>query len=232
MQKNPHAGHRAKAKAKFLANGFPKGTPDHEILEFLLYYAIAQKDTNTIAHNLIERFGSLSGVFNAPINDLKKIGGISEHSAILIKLIPEIGRAYNDDMISNASVLHSTEEVGTYLLSRYAYYGTEEVFSMISMNNKGKVLSFDLLSKGSVASVNVDMRKIVEVVLRTNATSVIIAHNHPGGVAVPSPADIDITLTIKNALSPLQVNLIDHIILSTNDYSSLASTENFKNLFK
>ena len=90
----PHEGHRARMKARFLKEGF-QNFADHEIMEFLLYYAMPRKDTNEIAHALIERFGSLSAVFDAPYEELMEIKGIKEHSATLIKLIPALARRYS-----------------------------------------------------------------------------------------------------------------------------------------
>ena len=225
------AEHRRRVKDKFLANGFLEGTPPHEILEFLLFYSISRKDTKIIAKRLLEKFGSLSNVFNAPIEELEKVEGMGEHSAILIKLIPEIARAYNDDTVSRVSNLNTTDEVGTYLLSRYAYFGSDEVFSIVSFNNAGKLLSFNVIEKGDIGSVGVSTRKVIETLINTKATSIIMAHNHPGGFALPSDGDIKVTSMLKNSLKSINVNLIDHIIIANGDFVSLKQSEKFKNLF-
>ena len=232
MEKDLVPEHRRRAKDKFLNNGFPKGTPPHEILEFLLFYAIARKDTKEIAKHLLEKFCSLSNVFNAPISELEKVDGIGEHAAILIKLIPEIAGAYNEDTLKSSSKLNSVDEIGTYLLSRYAYFGRDEVFSILSFNNKGKLLSFNVVEKGDVGSVGVSTRKVIEILLSTKASSAVIAHNHPGGFALPSDGDLWVTETLHRVLKSINVNLVDHIILADGDFVSLSQSEKFKNIFK
>lgn len=224
--------HRRRIKDKFLKSGFPEGTHDYEYLEFLLFYAIARKDTKEIAKLLIEKFGSLSGVFNAPISELQKIDGIGEHAAILVKIVPEIARAYKNDMLDTTSSLNSVEEIGTYLLNRYAYFGKDEVFSILSFDNKGKLLSFNVVEKGDIGSVGVSVRKVIEILLTTKATSAVIAHNHPGGVALPSSGDIKVTETLKRVLSDINVQLLDHIIIAADDFVSLLQSKEFTNIFK
>lgn len=232
LEKNLYAEHRRRVKDKFLKRGIPVGTPPHEVLEFLLFYSIPRADTKIIAKRLLQRFGTLSNVFKAPISELMKIDGMGEHSAILIKLIPEIAREYTDDIISKASTLKTSDEIGTYLLGRYAYFGMEEVFTVTSFNNSGKLLCFNIVEKGDIASVGVSTRKVIETLINTNATTAVIAHNHPGGIALPSNEDLKITVLLKNALNAINVNLIDHIIIADGDYVSLAQSEKFKDIFK
>ncbi len=232
MAESLHEGHRDRVRNKFLANGgFPKGTPEHEMLELVLFYSIPRKDTNEIAHNLIKTFGSLSGVFKASAEELMSVKGISKNSAVLIKLIIELARQYNSDIKSVASTFSSTEEIGTYLLGRYAGV-TEEVMTLLSLDGKGKIISYDEVLKGDISRVGVSTRKIIEILLRTKATSVIMVHNHPSGLALPSDADLSATATVKNALSHIGVTLLDHIIIAEGDFVSLAISEKFRDLFK
>lgn len=232
MERDFVSEHRRRVKDKFLQNGFPKGAPPHEILEFLLFYSVARKDTKVTAKLLLEKFGSISNVFNATVEELQTVEGIGEHSAILLKLIPEVARTYHEDMLSTASYLNSSDEIGTYLLSRYAYFNHEEVFSILSFNNKGKLLSFNIVEKGDIGSVGVSTRKVIETLLNTKASSAVIAHNHPGGIALPSDNDLKITESLRASLKSINVNLIDHIILTDNDFVSLGQSQNFKDMFK
>lgn len=224
--------HRRRAKDKFINNSFPKGTPPHEILEFLLFYSISRKDTKPIAKNLLQKFGSLENVFNASITELEKVDGIGEHSAILIKLIPVIADIYNEKGLSQPSLMNSIEEIGTYLLSRYAYFGRDEVFSILSFDNRGRFINFNVVEKGDIASVGVSTRKVIEILLATKATSVVIAHNHPSGLALPSDGDLRVTETLYRVLKSINVTLVDHLILINDDFVSLAQSAEFKNLFK
>ena len=226
------SAHRQRVKNKFLQNGFPKGTNDYEYLEILLFYAIARKDTKEIAKQLLKEFGSLSGVFNAPINELQKIDGIGEHAAILIKLVPEMARAYKDDMLDTTSSLTSVDEIGTYLLNRYAYLGKDEVFSILSFDNKGKLLNFNVVEKGDVGSVGISVRRVIEIMLSTKASSAVIAHNHPSGIALPSSGDLKVTETLKRVLADINVRLLDHIIIAGDDFVSLLQSNEFKDIFK
>ena len=232
MERDFVSEHRRRVKDKFLQNGIVKGTPPHEILEILLFYSIARKDTKITAKLLLEKFGSLSNVFNATPEELQTVEGIGEHSAILLKLIPEIMRAYGEDMLSPVSYLNDSDEIGTYLLSRYAYFENEEVFSLLSFNGKGKLISFNIIEKGDIASVGVSTRKVIETLINTKATNAVIAHNHPGGIALPSSIDLKITESLRNSLKSINVRLIDHIILTNNDFVSLAQSEKFKEIFK
>lgn len=224
--------HRRRAKDKFINGGFSDGTPPHEILEFLLFYSISRKDTKEIARKLLSKFGNLVNVFNAPISELEKVEGIGEHSAILIKLIPEIARIYNEKTLESPSTLASADEIGTYLLSRYAYFGRDEVFSVLSFDNKGKFINFNTVEKGDVGSVGVSTRKVIEILLSTKASSAVIAHNHPGGYALPSNGDLLVTETLCRVLKSINVRLVDHIILVDDDFVSLAQSEEFKGIFK
>ncbi len=231
MEKEDQLEHRRRVKDKFLANGIPKDAPDREILEFLLFYAIARKDTKDIALALLHKFGNLNNVFDASIEELKKVKGVGEHAAILIKVIPEIAKIYNEKKFRKGSRLNTIDEVGTYLLSRYAYFGSDEVFSVVSFNNLGDLLNFNIIEKGDIGSVGVSTRKVIETLINTKATSVIIAHNHPGGVALPSDGDLKVTEMLKNSLKSINVTLIDHIIIANGDFVSLKQSELFRNLF-
>ncbi|MBQ0084160.1 MAG: hypothetical protein KBS52_05285 [Clostridiales bacterium] len=231
MENNLHAGHRAKVRKKFIENGFSKSTPPHEILEMILFYSIPRSDTNEIAHRLIEHFGSLSGVFNASIDELQKVEGMGENSAVLFKLILAAARAYNEDNSDMSSRLCTIEELGTYLISRFAGI-TEEEFGIVSLGSSGKFLSFDIIEKGDISAVGVSTRKVIEVLIKTRANAVVLAHNHPNGLALPSGADLTVTKTIGDALKTIGVHLADHIIVAGGDFVSLAQSENFKYLFK
>ncbi len=231
MDNNIHSGHRKKMYRKFMERGFGNDTPPHEILEILLFFSIPRRDTNELAHRLISHFGSLSAVFDADPKDIANIEGIGENSATLIKLIPEIGKYYVREKQSKVTQLNNIEEAGTYLLNRYAFYGNEEVFSVISMSSAGKLISFDEVEFGDISSVGVSTRKIIEILIRTKASCVILAHNHPSGIALPSDSDLKVTKTVRAALEHIGVTLVDHIIIADGDFVSLAQTPRFSDIF-
>lgn len=230
MGKDVHEGHRERVKREFLANGFNEKTPPHKIIEMLLFFSIPRKDTNEIAHDLIKRFGSVAGVLEAPVNELTKVNGISLHSASLIKLMIPIIRCYITEKNEKKMSYSNLDEVCEYLLRQYIGYN-KEVFSVVSFSGSGRMLGFDVLSKGNVSEVNISVREIVETVLKQNAVCAIIAHNHPDGVAVPSDEDIAVTRNIQSALSHINIRLLDHIIISGSDYVSMAQSRLYKDIF-
>lgn len=225
-----YEGHRERLKERFLKDGLDS-FEQHNILELALFYAIPRKDTNEIAHRLIDAFGSVSGVFDAPFEQLIKIDGIGENSACFIKLIPELARCYYNDLgKKEVTVLNSTDASGAFFVPKFIGRTDEYIF-MAALDGKCRLLCCEPVGKGVVNEVNVSIRKIVEVAMKYNAVSVIIAHNHPNGVALPSSDDIDTTWRIVDALTIVNVKLLDHIIVAGNDYVSLRDSKQYAYIF-
>ncbi len=231
MAKSVHSGHRKRVRKDYLYNGLNEATPPHKVIEYILFHSIPQKDTNEVAHELVERFGSVSGILDAPVDSLMKVKGISEVSVSLLKLILPVARIYQSEKNSKDKTVKSYEEIARFILGKYFGYDSE-VFSILSLSASGKVLGFDVLSSGNVSEVSVSMRDVVETVIKRKAVCAVIAHNHPGGVALPSGDDVKITEMIFNALKHINIALIDHIIIVDNDYVSLAQSTCFDYLFK
>jgi DNA repair protein RadC len=224
-----HEGHRSRLKERFLKEGLDSFEP-HNIVELLLFFGIPYKDTNEIAHDLISTFGSLSGVIDASYEDLVKIKGVGENAATLIKLIAPLSRAYMDDKYSQGEILNTTEAAGKFLLGKYRFRD-DEFFSMTCVDSNCRLISFNIVSQGSINATEVSVRKAVEIAVKTSANGVIIAHNHPGGLALPSQADIFATQKLIDALRMINVYVIDHIIICGEDYVSLAQSKKYKNMF-
>ena len=216
-----HEGHRQRLLRRFLEEGLDRFEP-HNKLELLLFYAIPRKDTNEVAHRLIQTFGSFSAVLDAPIEDLERVEGIGHASATYLKVMGEIARAYYVDRQTDI-ILDSTQKAGAYLMPRFLGR-TQEVVYQVCLDQKCRVLNIALMHEGSVHSTEVNLRKIVGNALKYNATGVILAHNHPGGVALPSPEDLATTRQLKDTLRPMGINLIDHIIVADRDFVSLADS--------
>ena len=214
-----HDGHREKMRQRYLKSGL-EGFADHEALELLLYYAIPRRDTNPIAHALMERYGSLSAVLTAPVEDLRKVEGVGESAAILLRLAPQL---YQKARLSDAeqeTVLNSVDRVGAYLLQRFIGERREVVYQLC-LDRKGKLLACKRLGEGGVASADLDSRKLMENAILTSASVVILAHNHPSGVALPSGEDYAATTRVQQALATIGVELADHIIVADGDFVSL-----------
>lgn len=230
QNKNLHSGHRERLKARFNESGF-EGFADHNILELLLFYTIPRKDTNELAHRLLDTFGSLSGVFDAPFDMLVKVKGVTANTAYLITMLPSLMKKYEDDKFCEKIVINSSEKAGELCIAKFIGV-TKEQFYVILMDNNSAVKKVALISEGTQTSTNICVRKIVEEVIATNASSVILAHNHPNGVAAPSGDDIHSTQFIIDALSKIDVKVHDHIIVSGRDYIALGKSEKFKFLFR
>lgn len=228
--KNIHHNHRARVRETFRKAGVD-GMPDHSLLELLLFYSIPRKDTNEIAHRLIETFGSLNGVFDASYERLAEVEGMGESSALLLSLVPGICRRYVEGMTDKNKINLSTPEaVGDYLVKKY--YGCKtEVFYMLCLDGVGNLINCCKLSEGSAGTVVVDKRTMLEAALRNNADKIVFAHNHPNGFAVPSKDDLELTYEFASILSPVGIRLADHFIIAGSEVLSLASVEKFSYLF-
>lgn len=219
---SPHAGHRERLKHRFLEEGLD-GFTDEQALELLLFYAIPRQDTNLIAHALMNHFGSLAQVLEAPAGELMKIPGIGEHGAVLLQLVTQMGRMYQKDRAKQVKILSSVDEIGQYLLP-YFYGRTLETVFLLCMDAKCKVLTCRNMGEGGINSASISPRKIVEAALAAGATTVVLAHNHPSGVAVPSLEDIQTTRRVAAALAAVEIHLADHIVVADDDYVSLAQS--------
>ena len=217
-----HTGHRERVKQRFLEEGLDNFT-DIQVLELLLFYAISRRDTNPIAHRLLDHFGSLSQVLEAAPEELKKVKGITDHAAVLLHLIPQLGRYYQVDCIQRVEILNSLDACGAYLVPRFFGRNRETVF-LLCLDAKCKVLCCKELSEGSVNSASISVRKVVETALAANATTVVLAHNHPSGIAIPSDEDVQTTRRVAAALSAVEIHLADHIVVAEDDYVSMVQS--------
>jgi DNA repair protein RadC len=217
-----HDGHREKMRQRFLTTGL-EGFADHEALELLLYYALPRRDTNPIAHALMARYGSLAGVLSAPAEDLQTVPGIGESAAILLKLIPQLVRKARLAEAEQETVLSSTERAGAYLLELFSGQ-QKEVIYQLCLDRKGKLLVCRRLSEGGITTAQLDIRALVENAILSQASSVILSHNHPSGIALPSAEDYAATDSAKRALATIGVDLLDHIIVADHDFVSLADS--------
>ena len=214
-----HDGHRARMKNRFLEYGLDN-FDDHNVLELILFYAVPRRDTNGIAHELINTYGSLNAVFEAPVDELRAINGLGDNAAVLLKLIPQVARRYMLSVPEDRSILDSTKAAGEFILP-YFMYERDEVVYQLCLDAKLKVLCCKEISRGEVNSTDISIRRIVELALSKNATSVIIAHNHPSGIALPSRDDEITTRRIKQALESIGIKLADHIVVGGGDFVSM-----------
>lgn len=217
-----HDNHRERMRRRFIESG-GADFEEYQLLELILYYSIPRSDTNPIAHELIAHFGSLKAVFDAKTDELCKIAGIGERSAVLIKLMQRAAVAYIEPDKKRAVIVRDSSIAGAYLVPKYLGE-REEVVYLLCLDSKGKLLGCSEVGRGDVNSSGVDFRKVVEIALAKNAVSVIISHNHPSGVALPSRSDTLTTQNLKKALALVNITLSDHIIVSDQDWVSMADS--------
>lgn len=205
-------GHRQRLRDRFNTSGLG-AFEDHEVLELLLTYAVPRKDVKPIGHALLDRFGSLSNVMDAPSAELMKVDGVGETGATLLHLMPSLTRRYLRDRWGHRPQLNTREDLGRFVVDELAA-ATNEVFLVVLLTHENHVLRSLPLHEGSLASAPVYPRLVVEAALRHYAAKVVFAHNHPGGVALPSEEDLAITRTLVAVFDALAIPVVDHLVVA------------------
>lgn len=215
-------GHRQRVKNRFRSEGLDNFDEVH-VLELLLFYAVPRIDTKPLARSLLDRFGSLALVLEATEEELMTVPGIGENIATFLPLITAAGRYYRRQKADRQVILDSLEKYGDYLLNMF-YGKRNEAVYLLCLDSKFKVLCCREVGEGDANCVNVPIRKAVEIALSTNATMVIMAHNHPSGIALPSREDIDTTERLAKALGAMDIILADHVVVADDDYISMVQS--------
>lgn len=222
IEKSIHEDHRGRMKQKYLENGIV-AFADHEIIEFLLYYAIPRKDVNPLAHRLLSHFGSISSVIEASIDSLKQVDGIGESTALLIHFIFDLFNRYSKDTHMRTK-LSSTAIAKAYCKRLYTEPNIEQ-FYIICLSSSNKVLSQKLVNSGTITKVHVNIRQITDFALKNKCERIIISHNHPSDKCMPSDEDIAFTRSIICSCMLNDIDVVDHIIVSKKDASSFAELQ-------
>jgi len=210
-----HEGHRQRMKERFQRGGL-ESFSDHEILEFLMFYAVPYRDTNPLAHTLVDRYGSWIKVVGASYDDLLTVEGVTPHIATLLILTGQMARRYYKDYNGTIHHLYDAAAVGKHVIPFFLGEREESVL-LVSMDNRRKHLNTTRIFRGSVNSAQFNVRMAVEQALRDNATRIALAHNHPNGFAFPSEADVRTTKYLMDVLRPLDIQVVEHIIVSDGD---------------
>jgi DNA repair protein RadC len=216
--KPDYIGHRKRIKEKYKKGGL-NGWLDYEVLEFALSYSIPRKDTKPMAKELLAKFKSINGVLDANIENLEKVSGVSEHTALFLNFLKDIAIVYLESGLYDRDLLSSPEFVYNYL--KAALKGShDEEFRVLFLNNQNRLIAVETIQTGTVDAATIYPRKVVERTLYNHANGVIIAHNHPGTSLRPSKEDIAITKLIRGALTTIGAELVDHIIIGGHSYYS------------
>lgn len=209
-------GHRQRLKKQFIATNF-RGMEDHVVLELLLSYCIPRRETNTLAHELLNKFSNLSNVLKAPVHELTSIDGIGQSTAVFLSLIFEttqrlIMGSYKDS--KGRLRLDTTESAAAYAINLFLR-DHREVLRLISLGKDGYVINSSIVAMGDIEAIAVSPRSLIEQALKDGAHHVIIAHNHPGTNPLPSQGDTTAFNRLSESFSSLGLSLLDSLIIST-----------------
>ena len=196
----------------------PDGLRDEELLELLLRYC--REDAGDMARKILERFPNIAVIMEADAEDLSTVEGMDEDTVLLLRLIPELHRRYFLSRSRAQKRLADSRDYGNYL-QPYFYGARDEMVYLLLLDGAGQVLNCRLLAKGSVNATGVPIRRLVQEALTANATGIVLAHNHPCGIALPSKEDVELTLRLREALEIMDLTLLDHIIVADDDFVSL-----------
>lgn len=204
------------ARRFFLRN--PDGLKEHELLELLLCFS--SPDSAGLAQRLLAQYPSLAHLMEATPEDLLGVEGMDEETILLLRLVPELHRRYFLSRSHLEDRLTDSQSFGRYLLP-YFYGARDEIVYLLLLDGVNRVINCRCIGHGMVYSANVPIRRMVQAALAANASSMILAHNHPSGLALPSQEDIELTLRLKEAVAILEIELLDHIIVADDDFVSL-----------
>lgn len=221
--KNIHSGHRQRLKERFLKEGLA-GFNEINALELLLFYCVPRKDTNDLAHRLLNHFGSFDKVIDATQEQLEQVDGVGPQVSAFLSMLPQLSRYYHNIKKNRKdAIMTNINDCGDFMLPKFMNQRNEMVY-LLCMDAKRKVLSCDFIGEGSVNSANVPVRRIVETALNAGASVAVIAHNHPSGLALPSGEDVQTTKLLARALRTVDVILSDHLVFADNEFVSLAQS--------
>lgn len=218
QRENLHRHHRLRLKNRFLKNGLEDFEP-HNVLELLLFFAVPQGDTNELAHVLLNKFGSIADVFSAPYSELVKIKGVGDHTATMLKLMPELFKVYVKERTEiDGKKSFTIDEVAKLLVPLYIAC-ENEVVRALYFDNRMSLVENAVIFEGDVNSANLSYKEVAKISLTRGLPNVIIAHNHPNGSPLPSMEDLKTTSKLKESLAMFNINLVEHIIVSGKQYS-------------
>lgn len=236
---NIHKGHRKRVWQELTRTGIDENTPAHKVLELMLFFTIPRKDTNALAHIVLDHFensfsklmeASVEEIMEAGKTDSKDIPKISEYTASHIKLILDFAKYYETAKLSEKRMLLTRKQASDFLYRKLMDTRVETAY-LLCMDNANRFLACPKVGEGSDFAVALSSKKLFEKINKVGATKVLLAHNHPKGLAFPSAADLQITGQLNVALRAMDVRLLDHIIVADDDYVSLHDTADYNYLF-
>jgi DNA repair protein RadC len=219
------SGHRQRLKDRFVSAG-PEALPDYELLELVLFNAIARRDTKPLAKRLIERFGSFAEVINAPPERLREVKGVGDAAVTQLKLVRASALRLMQGSIMQRPILTSWDAVLSYCRAAMGFEPSEQ-FRILFLDKKNRLIADEVQQRGTVDHTPVYVREVVKRALELSASAIVLVHNHPSGDPTPSRADIDMTRQIADAARPLGVAIHDHIIVGRQGHVSFKGLKLF-----
>jgi DNA repair protein RadC len=214
-----HRQHRKRHKERFLELcGADFQT--HELVELLLFYAIPRKNTNSIAHELCERFGTIEKMAEASIDELKLVRGVGDNSAILIKLILSFAQKYIDEKNKEPKRIETLEKAVAYG-KNITFGAIKEVVYATFTDNSLNVIDTSLVAIGTIDEAKPLIRNIIELCILKRASALVLFHNHPHGGTEASEADINFTSLLERELDLIGINLVEHIVIDNSGFNTI-----------
>lgn len=224
MDKNIHQGHRQRMKDRFVQEGGLDSFEDHQVLEMLLFYALPRRDTNEIAHKMIKEYGSLNNLLSASPSDIARSCNVSANTAVLISLVQHIAKRYLT-RTERADEPVKSKKAAYDVIAPYFAGANREMIYLMCLDSRLRLIRVACISNGNISDATVNMQRLLTCAIENKAVFAIVVHNHPGGFLEPSSEDMKATLTIKQALQLVSINLIDHLIISDQGCYSFAQNE-------
>ena len=195
---------------------------DVELLAAVIGASSSNASGQEAAIRLMHQFGSLRSLLHANNSDLLACRGVGHVRLGVLRALPELARRYFEESLPCGETIRSPSDTESFLKARMQHLD-HELFCCLYLDNRHRVLRFDELFRGTIDGTSVYPREVVKEALGVNAAAIILAHNHPSGVAEPSQADERITKRLKSALELVDIRLLDHFIIGDGAATSLAS---------
>lgn len=205
-------GHRERLRQRFTASGFD-GFHDYEVLELLLTYAIPRADVKPVAKRLLRVFGTLAGVFDAPMAELMQVEGVGEKAAVFLTLVRNVEMRYLASDLPGKSVFDRPDKVKAHLRLLVQGRGME-CFGAIFTDQQHRHVATQIMFEGTVDRTAVYPRNLIKRALELDAKGLILFHNHPGGTPRPSREDQQLTRLIEQSGQPLEIRVLDHFLIA------------------
>ena len=212
-KENVHENHRSRLRERFVKS--PDSLSDHELLELALFYAVPRVNVNPLAHALINKYGSLSAVFHTPTEDLKKTDGVGDSVAVYLKMLGKLTDAAQEEKFDDIK-FYNFSEVKSYVVKHYSYL-QNEVFTVFLLNGKARIIGKESFTQNDPSGVTFPFENFLRSLSAKNVKSIVVVHNHPSGICVPSSADDSATAQISLICKLSKIDLYDHVIVGDGD---------------